>query len=226
MRRSTLAVGLLLAVLLPIPSPAEDAAKASDEASAAAPADADETKAAAPADANETKAAEGGKPSEAEASSGAAAEEPEEASGGEGEAAGEEGAEESASDEKEAAPEEASADAAEGEGESGEDEEEDEGGFGASMLDYANNTRTQFLTGLNGLLTWPADPVMATVNPPKAFDKAGYERRPLGFASGILLMVYRTFTGTLDLALAPGPIPVMSPVPRYKLVPGFVHQDE
>jgi len=214
MRRSTLAVGLLLAVLLPIPSPAEDAAKASDEASAAAPADADET-----------KAAEEAKPSDAEVPS-ETAEEPEEASGGEGEAAGEEGAEESASDEKEAAPEEASADAAEGEGESGEDEEEDEGGFGASMLDYANNTRTQFLTGLNGLLTWPADPVMATVNPPKAFDKAGYERRPLGFASGILLMVYRTFTGTLDLALAPGPIPVMSPVPRYKLVPGFVHQDE
>ena len=67
---------------------------------------------------------------------------------------------------------------------------------------------------------------MATVDPPKAFAKAGYERRPLGFFSGILLMAYRSFTGALDLVLAPGPIPVISPVPRYKVIPGFEHEDE
>ena len=69
---------------------------------------------------------------------------------------------------------------------------------------------------------------MAAANPPKAFDKAtnNYERRTLGFGSGLLLMLYRAFTGTLDLALAPGPLPVLSPVPRYKLIPGFEHEDE
>jgi hypothetical protein len=209
MRRSTLAIGLLLAVLLPIPSPAEDAAAAGDEASTTAE----------EGEASADEAASQAGSSEADAPTEAASEEPEEASGDAAETSGEK---KEAAGEEEAAPEEASADAAEGEGES----DEEEGGFGASLLDYANNTRTQFLTGLNGLLTWPADPVMATVNPPKAFDKATWKRRPLGFGSGLLLMVYRAFTGTLDLALAPGPMPVMSPVPRYKLIPGFEHEDE
>jgi hypothetical protein len=93
--------------------------------------------------------------------------------------------------------------------------------------EYEQSLRLRFLTGLNGILTAAADPVMATVDTPKAFEKAGYVRHPLGFASGLLLMLYRTFSGLVDVGLAPIPeLPVVSPVPRYKLIPGFEHEDE
>ncbi len=111
---------------------------------------------------------------------------------------------------------------AEAEGE--EAEEDEEPGFWAEYLESA---RTRVLTGLNGIATAPADPVMAAVDTPKALAKAGYVRRPLGFASGFLLMLYRTFSGTVDVGLSPIPwLPVVSPVPRYKLIPGFEHEDE
>ena len=166
MRRWAFAAALLVAVLFPIPSHADEATGSGDEAEAAA-----------------TPAAE----------------------------------------DEAAAPEQS----AEGKGEASEGEDKQEAEpFFAPVLEYGSNVSTQFLTGLNGLLTWPADPVMATVEPPKALEKAGYGRRPLGFGSGVLLMLYRSFTGTLDLALAWGPLPVLSPVPRYKLVPGFEHEDE
>jgi hypothetical protein len=179
MRRWAFAAALLVAVLFPIPSHADEATGSGDEAEAAAtPAAEDE--AATPEDAPEAS-------------------------------------------EDEAPPEERAAGKAEAS--EGEDKQEAEPFF-APLLEYGSNVSTQFLTGLNGLLTWPADPVMATVEPPKALEKAGYGRRPLGFGSGVLLMLYRSFTGTLDLALAWGPLPVLSPVPRYKLVPGFEHEDE
>ena len=93
--------------------------------------------------------------------------------------------------------------------------------------EYLASVGERFLTGLNGLVTAPADPPMATVEPPKALDKAGYVRRPLGFASGILLMGYRTLTGAVDFGLAPFPkLPVLSPMPRYHVIPGFEHEDE
>ena len=93
--------------------------------------------------------------------------------------------------------------------------------------DYLTSVSERFLTGLNGLITAPADPPMATVTPPKALDKAGYVRRPLGFASGILLMGYRTLTGAVDFGLALVPkMPVVSPVPRYQVIPGFEHEDQ
>ena len=103
-----------------------------------------------------------------------------------------------------------------------EDEEE-----ATAWDEYKASVGERFLTGLNGLVTAPADPPMATVEPPKALDKAGYVRRPLGFASGILLMGYRTLTGAVDFGLAFVPkLPVVSPVPRYKVIPGFEHEDE
>ena len=127
-------------------------------------------------------------------------------------AAADEGAK--STQEEEPAPEAAAA-------EKGDEEE-------ASAWDeYAASVVERFLTGLNGLVTALADPPMATVEPPKALEKAGYVRRPLGFASGILLMGYRTFTGAVDFGLALVPkLPVLSPVPRYKLIPGFEHEDE
>jgi len=204
MRRSTLAVALLLAVLFPVASPAEDA-RGPDESAAGGDA---ATAAEAPADASEA----GEKPAQAahEASSDDAAEK-----GDAAEASDDEGSAEEASGEEGSASEDKSS------------HEDDDEGVGAAFREYGKNVGQQFLTGLNGILTWPADPVMAAVDPPKAFDKANsYERRPLGFASGLLLMLYRGFTGTLDMALAPGPLPVLSPVPRYHLVPGFEHEDE
>ena len=195
MRRSILGVALLLAVLFPVPSPAEDA-PGSDEKAATSDAGGGEGAAA------EASAEDEGAGKQADAADEASSDEADE-KGDASEASGDEAA---ASDEK-------SSDA-------------DEGDERSAFREYANNVGQQFLTGLNGFLTWPADPVMATVNPPKAFDKAGYPRRPLGFASGLLLMLYRGFTGTLDMALAPGPLPVLSPVPRFHLVPGFEHEDE
>src|SRR5262245_37449868 len=105
----------------------------------------------------------------------------------------------------------------------GEGEEEEPG----LLVAYLLSVKTRMLTGLNGIATAPADPVMATVNTPKAFAKAGYVRRPLGFASGCVLMAYRTFSGAVDLGFSAIPgLPVVSPVPRYKLIPGFEHEDE
>jgi hypothetical protein len=147
------------------------------------------------------------------------------ASGADAVEEGEEGGGEAA----EAAPaaaeaEEAAGPEAEGAAAEEEEAEDEEPGFWAEHLE---SMRTRFLTGANGIATAPADPVMATVEPPKALEKASYGRYPLGFASGTLLMLYRTFLGAVDLGLAPIPaFPVLSPVPRYKLIPGFQHDDE
>jgi len=201
-------MALLLAVLFPVPSPAADPGASGEESEASAATSGEEAASKPVAEADEEGAAE--ERSEASASD-------------ESEASSDES--EASSDESEASGEESEKPAAEASADEGEGEEES--AF-ASLAEYGRNVRTQFLTGLNGMLTSPADPVMAAVNPPKAFDKASYtyERRTLGFGSGILLMFYRAFTGTLDLALAPGPLPVLSPVPRYKLIPGFEHEDE
>jgi len=110
-----------------------------------------------------------------------------------------------------------------GGGTEAEAEEEEPGWFS----EYASSVKTRALTGLNGLVTAPADPVMATMKPPKAFEKSTYLQRPLGFGAGVLQMCYRAFSGAVDLGFAIFPeLPVVSPVPRYKLVPGFEHEDE
>jgi hypothetical protein len=159
MRRTSTALALLAALLVPLAGMAAEEAEVGEEAEAAEPAKTEE-------------------PAESEAAAAEASEEP---------------------------------------------EEEESNAF----VDYALGVKTSALTGLNGIVTAPADPVAATINPPKAFDKGGYVRRPLGFGSGFLQMLYRTFQGCVDLGLAVVPgIPVVSPVPRYKLIPGFDHEDE
>jgi hypothetical protein len=81
--------------------------------------------------------------------------------------------------------------------------------------------------GLNGVLTWPADPVMSAVDPPKALEEAGFARYPLGFGSGVLLMLYRLSMGLVDVALFVfNDFAEVSPPPRYRLIPGFEHPDE
>jgi hypothetical protein len=138
-------------------------------------------------------------------------------------AAAEEPGEATAEEPEDPEAEAAAAEAPEAEAEAEEEEEEEPNAF----VEYASGVGASALTGLNGIVTAPADPVAAAITPPKALDKAGYARFPLGFCSGFLQMLYRTFQGSVDLGLAivPG-IPVVSPVPRYKLIPGFTHDDE
>ena len=86
------------------------------------------------------------------------------------------------------------------------------------------------LAGLNGLITWPADPVMMVVHVSEAFEEAPLAPvtgRLLGLGGGLLLGVFRLTMGVLDIVFQPIPyMPMLSPVPRYKVIPGFVHDDE
>jgi hypothetical protein len=75
------------------------------------------------------------------------------------------------------------------------------------------------MAGINGLVTFPTDPVWSAVHPPEAFDGMfGSPVTPhvLGFAQGTLLMVYRAATGALDIAFFPFWVfPTLSPEVRY-----------
>ncbi len=81
------------------------------------------------------------------------------------------------------------------------------------------------LAGLNGLATFPADPVMSAVDPPEAFD--GMFGEPVtphffGFFQGTLLMAYRVTMGVLDIAFFPlWVFPTLSPEARYEIIPGY-----
>jgi hypothetical protein len=77
--------------------------------------------------------------------------------------------------------------------------------------------------GINGLLTFIADPIVEAVAPPEDFeDFPGNEvfRYPFGFISGTLLGTYRAFAGAVDVALTPlWIVPTLSPEPRFDLIP-------
>jgi hypothetical protein len=84
-----------------------------------------------------------------------------------------------------------------------------------------------FLGGLNGVVTAPADPVMLAIQPNdemRAIPGGIVTGHILGFFAGTVQGVYRTLTGTLDVAFAPlAFFPMFSPEPRYKLIPGWEH---
>jgi len=119
--------------------------------------------------------------------------------------------EESAAEEAASAPEEAAA-------------EESEPGFFAR---YGNHVRNSFLAGTNGIITWPADPVMLAVRPTEEMRSmpGGVVTGPVvGFFAGTLQGVYRLVTGALDVALCPlSFFPMFSPEPRYQVIPGWEH---
>jgi hypothetical protein len=93
------------------------------------------------------------------------------------------------------------------------DEEEDD--EQTAYVRYVGNT---WMTGLNGILTCPADPVMAAIE---------MEPHALGVVAGLAQMPYRAVMGALDLVLAPVPfLPMLSPEPRFKLFSSIVHDDE
>ena len=136
----------------------------------------------------------------------------------EGVAPGEPAAEEAAS-----APEEATAEEAASASEEAAAEEPEAGFFAR----YGNHVRNTFLAGVNGVITWPADPVMLAVRPTEEMRSmpGGVVTGPVtGFFAGTLLGVYRFVTGSLDIALCPlSFFPMFSPEPRYQLIPGWEH---
>jgi len=96
--------------------------------------------------------------------------------------------------------------------------------FTESMGDYFSRVGSQFLTGFNGLVTSPADPVMNVVDPPEEYTEfpgGPVTGRFFGMVQGTLMFAYRSGTGLLDMVLSPIPIVVLSPEPRYQPIPGF-----
>ncbi len=85
------------------------------------------------------------------------------------------------------------------------------------------------LTGLNGILTSPADPVMQVYLPPEKLEDMplySVTGRIAGLFAGTLQGTYRALAGVYDLVLSPFVIfPVLSPPPRYELIPGIEYED-
>jgi len=77
------------------------------------------------------------------------------------------------------------------------------------------------MAGINGLATFPFDPIASTVEPPEAFEGMfGAPVTPVvvGFFQGTLMSVYRASMGVLDIAFFPFWVfPTLSPEPRYDL---------
>jgi len=96
--------------------------------------------------------------------------------------------------------------------------------FGESLSEYFSATGSHFLTGLNSVITAPADPVMNVVEPPKEYQElplGEVSGRFFGFLQGTVMLAYRTGMGALDMVLAPIPVVILSPEPRYQPIPGF-----
>jgi hypothetical protein len=105
------------------------------------------------------------------------------------------------------------------------DEEQEPSALG----EYGSDVENRFLIGLNSLITFPADPVMSTVEPAEEFDDlplASATKYPVGFLQGTLLMAFRASTGLLDVAFAPlTPMTMLSPEPRYMVFPNAEHDE-
>jgi len=96
-----------------------------------------------------------------------------------------------------------------------------------ALAQYGRHVGNTFLAGVNGLITWPADPVMLAVRPTddmRAMPGGVVTGPVVGFLAGTLQGVLRLVTGTLDVAFCPFSFfPMFSIEPRYKLIPGWEH---
>ena len=76
---------------------------------------------------------------------------------------------------------------------------------------------------INGLATFPADPVMGAVDPPEDFEKFPAPQvtgRVLGFGNGTVFMAYRASMAVLDIVFLPFWVfPTLSPEPYWELIP-------
>jgi hypothetical protein len=80
--------------------------------------------------------------------------------------------------------------------------------------------------GLNGILTAPADPVMFAIEGSEVFG-GGVGGNLLGFGAGLFQMPYRIITGAFDFVTCWVPyLYMISPPPRFKLLPFATHDDE
>lgn len=106
-------------------------------------------------------------------------------------------------------------------------EEEDE--EPSVFVGYLRNTGNTIVGGFNGILTFPADPVAFAMEGDEVFSslpKPSVTGRIVGVPAGLMQGLYRLMMGTCDVVLAVVPaMPMLSPVPRYKLLP-FEHEDE
>ncbi len=106
------------------------------------------------------------------------------------------------------------------------DDDDEESG---PLAEYASTVGNRFLIGLNSVITFPADPVMSTIEPDPDFDElplAVVTKWPVGFAQGSMLMFYRAYTGILDLTFAAfTPMVMLSPEPRYLLFENAEHDE-
>jgi len=77
------------------------------------------------------------------------------------------------------------------------------------------------IAGINGLLTFPMDPVWSSIDPPDATKGMfGEPVTPhvIGLGHGTLMMAYRATMGVLDIALFPFWVfPTLSPEARYEV---------
>ena len=95
--------------------------------------------------------------------------------------------------------------------------------FGEDLADYGTAVGTQFLVGLNGVLTAVADPFLYAWSPPddvQDFAVPEVTSRALGFFGGVAMAGFRAFTGGYDMACAIFPVEEMSPEPEVMLFPG------
>ena len=97
------------------------------------------------------------------------------------------------------------------------------------LAGYGKHVANTFLAGVNGVITWPADPVMLAIQPTdpmRAMPGGVVTGHVVGFFAGTLQGVFRLFGGTLDIALCPLTFfPMFSIEPRYKLIPGWEHTE-
>ena len=108
------------------------------------------------------------------------------------------------------------------------DDDESEDG-GSAFGEYWSNVVNRLGVGANSVATFPADPVMGTVTPLEEFDDlpAGVVTKyPVGLVQGTLLSTYRGAMGTLDMLFAViTPFKMLSPEPRYLVIPGLEHEE-
>ncbi len=80
----------------------------------------------------------------------------------------------------------------------------------------------------NNLITFPAEPIMHIIEPPNDFEEmpgAVVTSRFMGLFSGTAMMIYRVTGAVYDIVVAPFYIfPVLSPEPRWEIIPGAAYE--
>jgi hypothetical protein len=84
------------------------------------------------------------------------------------------------------------------------------------------------LAGLQGLLTFPADPVIYAMDPPKDFEDlpgAPVLSPVLGMFTGIVMSTYRASMGLFDILFLPiWVMPTLSPEPEITIFEGVSYE--